>query len=350
MKIFLCCTLPYAVCCAMNGTDSRLMAKINSTYGSGYYIPDDFNPQPTRKRPRDDVDDPRGGQTGPNATIRQTMMLEFTLQCEKCEKVIGRGTKFYMYRRKNGEKYLGEPIYELSFKCNRCSADLVIKTDPEHRRASGGYVCVRGCRRVTAENFDRKDEPEETVDEEAGTATGDDASDALQATMEAHRKAALEGEQIGALVDAMVDRSKTITKEQLQEAIAKRDAERQQALAAEESAYKLAIKMEFEKAQAERKATQTAVQAKPITASVKSPSSLMKAAVQFALPGTGQSGTALSAMLPPPKQPPLASSSTPRPSTTTTVTATTAPVAPARPAASLLSSLAADYDDDDEAA
>ena len=206
------------------------MAKINATYGSGYYYPDDFDPRamadqrrreqrlPAR-RGRDDGDGADEPAAAPHS-VRQTAMLEFTLSCNHCGKVIGRGTKFYMNRTKTGEMYLNiEPIWELSFRCPKCTGEIAIRTDPENRKRTGGYVPHRNCHRVSAEYENSRDEP--NVGAAAPSATEEDADgmDALQAKLEQHRQATLDGERVDAMVEQHMADVQSVTAQAMRAAV-----------------------------------------------------------------------------------------------------------------------------------
>lgn len=133
------------------------MAKINSTYSSGYYIsPDtDFRKleeqqqnkkKDLRKRGRDNEDDAEFVKAN---TKRQTFAIPFDLYCDSCEKRIARGAHVYTNRRATRIKYLNAiRIWELEIRCQYCSGNYFLHTDPETPKETGGYKCVRGCHRA----------------------------------------------------------------------------------------------------------------------------------------------------------------------------------------------------------
>ncbi|KAK3199995.1 hypothetical protein Dsin_023410 [Dipteronia sinensis] len=70
------------------------------------------------------------------------MMLSMTVRCNCCGNFIYRGTKFNC-RKENvfGGNYLGcIKVFRFYFRCSNCSAELVIKTDPQN----SNYVVESG--------------------------------------------------------------------------------------------------------------------------------------------------------------------------------------------------------------
>jgi DNA-directed RNA polymerase subunit RPC12/RpoP len=97
--------------------------------------PPDFDPAkiPRRKQPK-------------NQQIKVQMMLPMTIRCNACGNYIYKGTKFNS-RKEVVEggigRYLGIRIFRLYFKCSRCLAELIMKTDPQN----SDYIMEAGASR-----------------------------------------------------------------------------------------------------------------------------------------------------------------------------------------------------------
>ena len=111
------------------------------------YIPPDFDPS---KIPRS-----KKG-TGAKAQQKVRMMLPMTICCSTCGNYITKGTKFNARKEDAiGEEYLGLTIFRFYFRCNRCSAEIAMKTDPKN----ADYVVEAGASR----NFEPWRERDELV-------------------------------------------------------------------------------------------------------------------------------------------------------------------------------------------
>jgi chemotaxis protein histidine kinase CheA len=117
------------------------------------YIPPDFDPA---KIPRS-----KKG-TGVKAQQKVRMMLPMSIRCDTCGNYITKGTKFNARKEDViGEDYLGITIFRFYFRCNRCSAEIAMKTDPKN----SDYVVEAGAKR-NFEPWREKDEAQAAADEQ----------------------------------------------------------------------------------------------------------------------------------------------------------------------------------------
>ncbi|KAK0602385.1 hypothetical protein LWI29_032797 [Acer saccharum] len=102
-----------------------------------YYRPD-FDPSLPRIR--------RGGSNNRQIQTKERMMLPMTVRCNCCGNFIYSGTKFNCRKEDVvGGNYLGcIKVFRLYFRCSNCSAELVIKTDPQN----SDYVVESGATRI----------------------------------------------------------------------------------------------------------------------------------------------------------------------------------------------------------
>lgn len=130
------------------------MAKINATYSSGYYISPDTD---FRRLEEQQAADRKRQRTSddPSANVkRQTFAIPFDLYCDHCKRRIPRQAHVYANRRATDRKYLGAiRIWELEIRCQYCSEHYYLETDPETAKETGGYKCVRGCRRAEGDYY-----------------------------------------------------------------------------------------------------------------------------------------------------------------------------------------------------
>jgi len=111
------------------------------------YIPPDFDhtliPRPKKKK---------------NDQIKVRMMLPMSVRCLSCGEYLPQGTKFNSRKETAiGEDYLGIKVFRFYMKCNRCSAEFTIKTDPKN----SDYVTELNCIR----NYEPWKEHEKAVEE-----------------------------------------------------------------------------------------------------------------------------------------------------------------------------------------
>ncbi|KPI87538.1 hypothetical protein ABL78_3381 [Leptomonas seymouri] len=136
------------------------MSKINATYSSGYYIAPDVD---FRKLEEQQRQEQRGKRRKPGADSadndenvkRQTFAIPFDLICLHCNRRIARGSHVYANRRATDQRYLNSiRIWELEILCRFCKGKYCLRTDPETPKDTGGYVCVKGCKRVEGDFYD----------------------------------------------------------------------------------------------------------------------------------------------------------------------------------------------------
>jgi hypothetical protein len=187
------------------------------------YIPPDFDPS---KIPRGKKKEGRV-----NNAMKVRMMLPMTVCCNTCGNFIVKGTKFNSRKEDAvGEEYLGLQIFRFFFRCNRCSQEISMKTDPKN----SDYVVESGASR-NFEPWREKDALEQEADEEREAEEEGDAMKALEnRTAESKREM-----DIMAALDEMRSLSNRQAKVSSADALsaihAKLDAERVAAEEAEEA-------------------------------------------------------------------------------------------------------------------
>jgi hypothetical protein len=127
------------------------MAKINATYGAGYYIDPSINYAQVEDAQRREGKKNRAA--GVNVVMRQTFAAPFTIICTQCDGRTARGTHQYVNRKKSGEKFMGMPIWEIEFRCQHCMKYFCIVTDWETPKVTGGYKCTKHCKRPESDEF-----------------------------------------------------------------------------------------------------------------------------------------------------------------------------------------------------
>jgi hypothetical protein len=209
------------------------MAKVNSTYNGGYFIPENFD---YKKMPEDEVtaakkqrkqDQQRDqkrrrdeeGVTGPksgpafddakydsvlNASKRVTWMTMFSVICDGCKATVPKNTKVYVNLTKSKKKYLGQPIFALAMKCPRCGlSEFVWHTDPENRT----YKISSGARMAGGDWASiAMAEKEEARKKEMEAPAETDAEQEMQDKIEQHQLAVLGAERVDRMLNEELER------------------------------------------------------------------------------------------------------------------------------------------------
>ena len=123
------------------------------------YYPPDFDPAklPRSKKPKNPLRN----------------MIPFTIYCCTCNNYMYRGTKFNMRKELvQGEAYLGEiQVYRFYFKCSRCSAEIIMKTDPKNHSyvMENGAFCAHTVQNeaVNPEKEKKTDDPFKAIENSA---------------------------------------------------------------------------------------------------------------------------------------------------------------------------------------
>ncbi|XP_010473905.1 PREDICTED: coiled-coil domain-containing protein 94 homolog [Camelina sativa] len=90
-------------------------------------------------------------------------MLPFPIRCNTCGNYMKAGTRINCLQEEvTGETYLVIKIYRFYFKCSKCCAELILKTDPKN----SSFVVESGATRVTslAEQHDEEKQADESED------------------------------------------------------------------------------------------------------------------------------------------------------------------------------------------
>ncbi|KAH6686268.1 CWC16 protein [Plectosphaerella plurivora] len=114
------------------------------------YYPPDFDPRQLERR--------RGPKNSGPKTQAVRIMAPFSMRCTACGEY---GRKFNARKETPvDEKYLGIQIFRFSFRCTRCSTEIIIRTDPQRN----DYATVKGAVR-NQEVWRNKEEEAETIEQ-----------------------------------------------------------------------------------------------------------------------------------------------------------------------------------------
>jgi hypothetical protein len=101
-------------------------------------------------------------------------MLPCSVKCQTCGEYIYQGKKFNAKKETvRGEDYLGIKLFRFYFRCNRCSSEITIRTDPEH----SDYIAEFGCTR----NYEPWKEKEALDKAERESRAAEEDGDAMRA-------------------------------------------------------------------------------------------------------------------------------------------------------------------------
>ena len=130
------------------------MSKINNDHGAGYAFGSDFSlsafnaEQKHKKRGRDDE----------MKSCRQTWAIPFNTRCGTCDHILVKGLHGYINRyrardfvTKKPVDYLKIPMWDVSFKCTKCSHNIVFRTDFETSHITGGYHVITNGKRMAGD-------------------------------------------------------------------------------------------------------------------------------------------------------------------------------------------------------
>ena len=172
------------------------------------YIPPDFDPrQLSRVRVKKQAKE----------LIR--FMLPCGVQCSTCGEFMGAGKKFNA-KKESGGMYLKIRIYRFYWKCNVCSTECVMSTDPKN----SDYKLERGGTRIFDIHRAKADErdAEETANKELADTS--DAMTAMEAKAEASRR---EMDSLAALetLQAQGERNRNVGPDQILQQMRDQSAE-----------------------------------------------------------------------------------------------------------------------------
>jgi hypothetical protein len=109
------------------------------------------------------------------------MMMPMSVTCTSCGNYIYRGTKFNSKKETvQGEDYLGIRIFRFYMRCNNCSAEFTIKTDPKN----SDYAVELGCTRQMEPWKEKEDIREALIEKRVGEEQGDVMKELENKTMD----------------------------------------------------------------------------------------------------------------------------------------------------------------------
>lgn len=199
------------------------MAKINATYGSGYYLAPDVDyrrleEQQRLERKRKKV---KGEAVSPSErdAIRQTFAMPFNVICLHCNCRIARGAHGYVNRRATDETYMGIRIWELEIRCMFCKGHIYLKTDYETAKLTGGYHCSRNCRRGEGDFYGTNQINEEVKAQRAAEKADEGTVDALERENEVMLQLQERERLVEELVEARAGTEEAQTRDELLQVI-----------------------------------------------------------------------------------------------------------------------------------
>jgi coiled-coil domain-containing protein 130 len=123
------------------------MSSLAAVQADGYYVPPEYYDSSIHKRSRGSIaknawHQSSGGRKKPKTTTDSVVRFElpFTGQCQHCENIISKGTRFNATKSDTGEHYFTTPIFQFRMKC-RNTVSSHVKHEPGH---VGGATYV-GC-------------------------------------------------------------------------------------------------------------------------------------------------------------------------------------------------------------
>ena len=136
------------------------------------YIPPDFDPKHLSKV-----------RIKKQSKVQIRFMLPCGVQCSTCGEFMGAGKKFNAKKEQAGS-YLNIKRFRFFWKCNVCSTELVMSTDPKNQ----DYKLERGGTRLFELHKAKDKEKEDSAAEALRKEETDDAMTAMEAKAEASRR------------------------------------------------------------------------------------------------------------------------------------------------------------------
>jgi hypothetical protein len=145
-------------------------------------------------------------------------MLPFGVQCSTCGEFMGSGKKFNAKKEQAGS-YLNIKRFRFYWKCNVCSTELVMSTDPKNQdyKLESGGTRIFDINRAIDKEVAEQDEEDQRKEE------GNDAMTAMEAKAEASRR---EMDSLAALetLQASGERNRGIGPDQIMKRLKESDA------------------------------------------------------------------------------------------------------------------------------
>ncbi|KAG0624154.1 hypothetical protein M758_3G227900 [Ceratodon purpureus] len=184
------------------------------------YYPPDFDPVkiPRRKQPK-------------NQQIKARTMLPMSIRCNTCGNYIYKGTKFNSRKEDcEGEIYLGIQKIRFYIKCRTCSAELIMKTEPQNY----DYTMEAGASR----NYEPWRATDEATDEAVKKRETEELGDAMKALENRTLDSKQEMDIMAALdeMKSMRSRHATVAVEDMLAAFRRTASEREKAMEEQDEA------------------------------------------------------------------------------------------------------------------